>query len=153
MDQRRCRKASQRSVELPRNHIHLWGLDMESCSTATWEARWRNEEAGGSGAGNKHSEKACVCETFNLGQPNLDITWSASVFLVCNLTLGWPVRWHLTHVSQSSFRSYSTSSTDIARRRKEQVKYTSGIQSIRLICWIQKFFQRPNGDGYYLLTG
>ena len=85
-------KASKRSVELPRNHIHLWGLDIENCSTATWEARRRNEEAGDLGAEIKHSSKAYVCETSDLGKPNLDITWSASAFLSCNSTLGWSVR-------------------------------------------------------------
>ena len=68
-------KASKRSVELPRNHIHLWGLDMETFPTATWEARRRDEEAGEPGAEIKHSDKACVCETSDLGEPNLDIAW------------------------------------------------------------------------------
>lgn len=47
-------------------------------------ARRRNEEAGDFGAEVKHFDKACVCETSDLGKPDLDIAWSASGFLVCN---------------------------------------------------------------------
>lgn len=57
---------------------------MEYCSTATWVVRCRNDEAGGFGAEVKPSDKACVCETFGSGRPNLDIAWLAVAFLICN---------------------------------------------------------------------
>ena len=66
-------------------------------------ARRRNEEAGDFGAEIKHSDKACVCETSDLGKPYLDIAWLAGAFLVYNLSLGWSARLNLTHVSQFSF--------------------------------------------------
>ena len=45
---------------------------MENCTIVTWLARRRNEEAGDCSVEIKHSGKACICETFDLGKPNLD---------------------------------------------------------------------------------
>lgn len=80
--------ASKRSLELPRNHIHLSWLDMEVYSTATWEGRRRNKEAGGSSAETKHFDNACVLKTSESGISNMAEAWLASTSRAYFLTLG-----------------------------------------------------------------